>query len=170
MNRKQFLRTGLLITTGAALRVQAQDKPATATTPPAPAVPDRGPPIDPALVREFVVAGHSNLPKVKELLSAYPALLNACWDWGGGDFETALGGAAHMARRDIAEFLIASGTRLDLFASAMLGQLEIVKAACTAFPNTPKVPGPHKIPLIIHAQKGGREAAAVVEYLKLIEA
>ena len=75
-----------------------------------------------------------------------------------------------MGRRDIAEFLIASGTRLDVFASTMLGQLEIVKAACTAFPNTPKVPGPHKIPLIVHAQKGGRDATAVVEYLKSLPA
>ena len=95
MNRKQFLRTGLLLTTGAVLRVQAQDKPATAATPPAPAVPDRGPPIDTALVREFVVAGPNNLTKVKELFRTNPALLNACWDWGGGDFETALSGAAH---------------------------------------------------------------------------
>ncbi len=169
MNRKQFLRAGLLLTTGAALRVQAQEQ-AAAPSAPKTAVPDRGPAIVSALVKDFVVAGHGNLPKVKELLLANPALLNACWDWGGGDFETALGGAAHMGRRDIAEFLLASGTRLDIFASAMLGQLEIVKAACTAFPNTSKVPGPHKIPLLVHAQKGGPEAAAVVAYLQSIPA
>ena len=172
MNRKQFLRAGLLLTTGAVLRVQAQEKSSPPPAPPAPnpAAPDRGPALDPALVKDFVVAGHGNLPKVKELLLASPALLNACWDWGGGDFETALGGAAHMGRRDIAEFLIASGTRVDVFAAAMLGQLEIVKAACTAFPNTPKVPGPHKIPLIAHAQKGGPEAGAVLAYLNSIVA
>ncbi len=28
-------------------------------------------------------------------VAAQPALLNAAWDWGGGDFETALAGAAH---------------------------------------------------------------------------
>ena len=71
-----------------------------------------------------------------------------------------------MGRRDIAEFLISSKARLDVFAAAMLGQLEIVKVACTAFPNTPHVAGPHGIPLIAHAKKGGDAAVAVVAYLE----
>ena len=41
------------------------------------------------------------------LLDEQPGLLNATWDWGGGDFETALGGAAHMGRRDIVQRLCA---------------------------------------------------------------
>lgn len=169
MNRKQFIRVGLLLTTGVAWRIQAQE-PSAATPAAKTAIPERPPALGPELVKEFVVAGHSQLPKLREMLAATPALLNACWDWGGGDFETALGGAAHMGRRDIAEFLIASGTRVDVFAAAMLGQLDIVKAACTAFPNTPKVPGPHKIPLLVHAQKGGPDAAAVLAYLKSLPA
>ena len=55
---------------------------------------------------------------------------------------------------------------MDLFAAAMLGQLDIVKAAVAAFPDIVRVPGPHKIPLIAHAEKGGADAAAVVEFLK----
>ncbi|MCP6768982.1 hypothetical protein NL529_29475, partial [Klebsiella pneumoniae] len=66
---------------------------------------------------------------------------------------------------DIAEFLLASNARLDVFAAAMLGQLDVVKAACAALPNTPQVPGPHGIPLIAHAKKGGTAAGAVVAYL-----
>ena len=59
------------------------------------------------LVQEFVGNAHGDLNRVKELLAQEPTLINSCWDWGGGDFETALGAAAHMGRRDIAEFLIA---------------------------------------------------------------
>jgi len=102
------------------------------------------------------------------MLAESPSLVNGCWDWGGGDFETALGGAAHMGRADIAVFLIENGARLDIFAAAMLGRLEIVKEACVAFPNTPKVEGPHGILLIEHARRGGEPAAAVLEYLEAL--
>src|SRR5438477_12447227 len=81
----------------------------------APKGPDRGPQIDPALVKEYVIAGHSNLPRTQELLAQHPGLLNASWDWGGGDFETALGGASHMGNKEIANFLFSQGARLDIF-------------------------------------------------------
>ena len=126
----------------------------------------RGPPIESGLVKQFVIAGHGQLDKVKEMLASQPALINATWDWGGGDFETALGGASHMGRADIARFLLENNARMDLFAAAMLGRLDIIKAAAAAFPNIVRVPGPHKIPLIAHAEKRGAEAVAVVEFLK----
>jgi hypothetical protein len=118
------------------------------------------------LVQEFVGNAHGDLNRVKELLAEEPGLINATWDWGGGDFETALGAAAHMGRRDIAEFLLENGARLDLFAAAMLGQLDIVQAALTAYPGAVKTPGPHGIPLIAHAQAGGEEAKSVLAYLQ----
>ncbi|MEP0803934.1 MAG: ankyrin repeat domain-containing protein [Chloroflexota bacterium] len=117
------------------------------------------------LVQEFVGNAHGNLERVKELLAQEPALVNATWDWGGGDFETALGAASHMGRRDIATFLLERGARLDLFAAAMLGKLDIVQAALEAFPQAIHTPGPHGIPLITHAEAGGEEAKAVLEYL-----
>lgn len=119
-----------------------------------------------SLVQEFVGNAHGDLNRVQELLAQEPMLINACWDWGGGDFETGLGAAAHMGRRDIAEFLLANGARLDLFAAAMLGKLDIVQAALTAFPDAIKTPGPHGIPLIAHAKAGGDEAIAVLEFLE----
>ena len=118
------------------------------------------------LVQEFVGNAHGDLNRVRELLAQEPGLINATWDWGGGDFETAVGAASHMGRRDIAEFLLEHGARLDLFAAAMLGQLDIVKAALSAYPDAIKTPGPHGIPLIAHAQAGGEEAKSVLEYLK----
>ena len=124
------------------------------------------PALDTALVFEIVAKAHGDLDRVKELLAQEPALVNATWDWGGGDFETALGAAAHMGRKDIANFLLEHGARLDIFAAAMLGKLDIVKAALLAYPAALKIPGPHGIPLIAHVQSGGEEAKAVLEYLQ----
>lgn len=120
------------------------------------------------LVQEFVAKAHGELERVKELLMQEPALVNASWDWGGGDWETGLGAAAHMGRKDIANYLLENGARLDLFAAAMLGKLEIVKAALEAYPRAIDVPGPHGIPLLAHAQAGGAEAEAVLEFLKAL--
>jgi hypothetical protein len=71
-----------------------------------------------------------------------------------------------MGRKDIAEFLLGHGARLDIFAAAMLGKLDIVKSALAAFPDAIKTPGPHGIPLIAHAQAGGEDAKSVLEYLQ----
>jgi hypothetical protein len=127
---------------------------------------DDDPALDLSLVREFIGDAHGNLEKVKELLKREPGLINAVWDWGGGDWETGLGAASHMGRRDIAEFLLEHGARIDLFAAVMLGKLDFVKAALTAFPNAVHVAGPHGISLIAHAEAGGEEANAVLEFLR----
>ena len=124
------------------------------------------PALEPSLVQEFVGNAHGDLNRVKELLAQQPALINACWDWGGGDFETGLGAAAHMGRRDIAEFLLQNGARLDLFAAAMLGKLDIVKAVLSAFPDAINIPGPHGIPLIAHARAGGDDSQSVLTFLE----
>lgn len=129
---------------------------------------DKMPALEIPLVQEFVVKAHGDLERVKELLAQEPALVNATWDWGAGDFETALGAAAHMGRQDIANFLLEKGARLDIFAAAMLGKLEIVKAALQAYPAALQIPGPHGIPLIAHAQAGGTDSKAVLEYLQTL--
>ena len=124
------------------------------------------PAIDLGVVQEFVGKAHEDLNRVSEMLAKEPALVNSTWDWGGGDFETALGAASHMGRQDIANFLLDNGARLDLFAAAMLGKLDIVKAALTAYPAAINIPGPHGIPLIAHAEAGGEKAKAVLDFLK----
>ena len=117
-------------------------------------------------VEEFVGQAHGNLDRIKEILELHPTLLNAAWDWGGGDWETALGAASHMGRRDIAEFLLSKGARMEIFAAAMLGNLEIVKSILAARPEALHDPGLHGIPLIAHAHKGGEDAKSVAEYLE----
>jgi hypothetical protein len=128
-------------------------------------VPPRPPALPADLVKQFVGAAHGDLDATRKMLEAEPGLLRATWDWGGGDFETALGGAAHMGRRDIATFLLERGAPLDLFAAAMLGELSIVKAALETRPSLARVPGPHRIPLAVHAKAGGPAAAAVLDYV-----
>ena len=127
---------------------------------------ERPPALDPALVQEFVRKAHSDLARVRELIAQQPALVNACWDWGGGDFESGLGAAAHTGRREIAEFLLANGARLDIFAAAMLGHLDVVKAAIASCPDARKAKGAHGIPLLAHAKMGGEPAAPVLTYLQ----
>jgi hypothetical protein len=171
VSRKKFLLGGGITALGTLLGRGLFAQPGATSPAPSssskdvPDFPDRGPQIDPAQVKRFVIAGHSNLEAVKEMLAAEPALINGTHDWGNGDFETALGGASHMGRRDIAEFLLEHNARMDVFAATMLGKLDLVKAAVAAFPNIVNVPGPHKIPLLVHAQKGGEQAKGVLEFL-----
>ena len=127
------------------------------------------PQIDPALVRDFVANSHGDNERVRVLLEEEPALINAAWDWGGGDWETGLGAAGHVGRKDIARLLLAHGARMDVFAAAMLGHLEIVQAMLKAVPEARNWRGPHGIPLLQHAEAGGAEAAAVVELLRATE-
>jgi len=131
-----------------------------------PDFPEHHPQFDRARVKRFVIAGHVNLPAVKAMLAEELNLINGAIDWGNSDFETALGGASHMGRRDIAEYLLQHNARMDIFAATMLGKLDIVSAAVAAFPNIVHVPGPHGIPLIVHAEKGGPGAKAVLEFLR----
>src|SRR5882724_1872899 len=131
-----------------------------------PDFPEHHPQFDRARVKRFVIAGHRNLAAVKAMLAEEPKLINGAIDWGNGDFETALGGASHMGRRDIAEYLLEHNARMDIFAATMLGRLDIVSAAVAAFPNIVHVPGPHGIPLIVHAEKGGTAAKAALEFLR----
>src|ERR1051325_11550565 len=92
--------------------------------------------LDSSLVQSFVGNAHGDLEAVRTALAGEARLVNAAWDWGGGDWETGLGAAAHMGRRDIAELLLDQGARLDVFAAAMLGEVDIVRAILAAHPAT----------------------------------
>lgn len=121
---------------------------------------------DPNLVRDIVGASHSQISRVRELLQQHPALAKAAWDWGFGDWETALGAASHTGQREIATLLIEHGARPDMFTLAMLGHLDALRALIEAQPGIQKLHGPHGITLLRHATAGGDKSAAVVAYLK----
>jgi len=126
----------------------------------------RPPALSGDLVRAFVGVAHGDFAEVQRLMEVTPTLLNAAWDWGGGDFETAIGAAGHMGRRDIAEFLLARGARMDLYVAAMLGRLDVVKGQLEAYPASFNGRGPHGLTLLHHARQGGVAAASVVTYLQ----
>ena len=118
------------------------------------------------LVAEVVGVAHFDEQRVKELVKAYPELVNAWWDWGFGDWESPLGAASHTGQRGIAEFLLAQGARIDIFAAAMLGFTDVVKAFMAAQPGIQRTLGPHGISLLAHAKAGGKPAADTVAYLE----
>jgi hypothetical protein len=124
---------------------------------------------DPAVVKEMVGISHADVKRVRELVERQPALVNATIDWGFGDWETALGAASHVGRREIAEFLLANGAHPTLFSAAMLGQLDVVKALVSANPGIQRTLGPHGINLLSHARAGGPAAAEVVAYLQTVD-
>lgn len=124
-------------------------------------------PVQPAeIVREMVTVSHFDLKRVKELVESRASLAKACWDWGFGDWESAIGAASHVGNRGIAEFLISKGARPSLFSAAMLGQVEVVKAFVTAQPGIQKTRGPHGITLLAHAKNGGVGAKNVYDFLQ----
>ena len=127
------------------------------------------PQINRQMVQDFVIFAHSELPMVKKLLEKEPALINSVMDWGGGDWESGLGGASHMGRRDIVEFLLEKGARVDHFCVAMLGQLDVIRSLLTLKPNLIDAKGPHGISLHVHAAMGGKESAAVLDYLQSVK-
>lgn len=152
MNRRTAIAFGLPIATAWAQKTDTPVRPE----------PDRGKPQDLALVKAFVQAGHGdqNIPKVKELLARDPKLVYASWDWGGGDWETALGGAAHIGSRQMARFLLEQGARIDSFSAAMLGHRKVLTALVEANPAIALAKGPHGYSLLYHIAISGDVAMA----------
>ena len=121
-------------------------------------------PLDKDLVYEFVAVAHKDLERVKELLEREPALIHASWDWGEGNWETALDAASHMGNKAIAEYLLSKSAKMDVFCAAMLGKIEIVNAFLADNPEVIHAKGVHGFDLLHHANAGKQDA--VVELLK----
>jgi len=161
VSRRDFMVAGGALALGSALlptdAVAQEEKKKEAAQP---AERKRPAPLGSEMVSKFVRISHGNFEEVKAMLEAEPKLVNATWDWGAGDWETALGAASHMGRRDIAEHLLSNGARKDVFCSAMLGETKIVTAWIAADPSVAKLRGPHRIPLFFHAVLSGEVAMA----------
>ena len=156
MNRKKFLQQAVL-TSGGILTV------------PVFSYGQKNNPVDPLpqeKVKDFVIAGHGNFDKVKSMLAELPTLLYATWDWGNGDFETALEGAGHVGNKEIANYLIGLGARTNLFVLTMLGKTNIVKNFLETFPQYLKARGPHGLTLFHHAQVGGNDSKELLDYFQ----
>ena len=110
---------------------------------------------DAATIREFVIAGHADLGKVKQMLAAQPDLLDLSHEWQPGDRETAVQAAAHMGNRPIADYLLMQGAPLQICTAALLGNHESVERFLSADARQIHVLGAHGIPLLAHAALSG---------------
>ena len=160
LTRRTFFSLAPLAPLLAPARPSSQGAPAAAKS-------DTFPAHEPETVLEMVTVAHGNVARVRELLSGRPALANAGWDWGFGDWETPLGAASHVGNREIATLLLAAGARPSIFSAAMLGQVEVVRAFVAASPGIQRTRGPHGITLLAHARAG--KAADVVAFLESIQ-
>lgn len=119
-------------------------------------LPEHFPYIDPEIVSVVVGKSHSNLEGVKKLVDKRPELARSVWEWRFGDFESAIGAASHVGRRDIVQYLISKGARPSIFTFAMMGSFEVVKSIIEFSPGIQKTMGPHGISLLDHAYNGER--------------
>ncbi|MGP8125669.1 MAG: ankyrin repeat domain-containing protein [Nitrososphaerales archaeon] len=106
-------------------------------------------------MREFVTAGHGNLPRVKELLEQHPELLNVAYYWNETDSETAIQAAAQVGNRTVAEYLLSRGAPLAICTAAMLDKKEDVERILEQDPPSIDATGAHRIPLLTHAALSG---------------
>jgi ankyrin repeat protein len=106
-------------------------------------------------LREYIIAAHFDLPKVKAVLAEHPELLNVGFEWSPGDTETGLAAAAHIGNSAIMQFYLMQGAPLTIFAAASLGYARQVHDFLSNEPTLAQARGAHGIPLLYHAAVSG---------------
>jgi hypothetical protein len=157
LNRRKFLLHSTLMAAAAAAAPRssaAEPLPQSSSVAPG-TEPVRPGPLDLKLVKSFIGAAHHKLDVVKEMLAQEPRLIHASYDWGGGDWETALAAAGHTGQRSIAEYLLEAGARFESCCAAMLGLTDVVQAMIKASPRVTDVRGPHRYSLMYHIGYSG---------------
>lgn len=101
---------------------------------------------------QFIIECHFDPETVKRKLGENPALARA---YNPDTIESALGGAGHMGRADIAIVLLDYGADLELAAAAMLGRKDYVREALEKNPKLAVSGGAHNIPVAFHAALSG---------------
>ncbi len=114
-------------------------------------------------IRDFVIAGHGNLNKVKQMLAERPELLNSVYHWNENDTETAIQSAAQVGNVPIAEFLLQKGASLETCTLAMLGREAELRQRLESDPESVNDLGSHSIPLLPHAVWSGN-----IELVKMV--
>jgi ankyrin repeat protein len=108
----------------------------------------------PDQIRDFIIAAHGNLPRVRERLARHPGLLNVRHYWSTDDSETAIQAAAQVGSRPVVEYLLDRGAPLEICTAAMLGRTETVEHMLDEDPSLIEARGAHGIPLMPHAAMG----------------
>ena len=155
INRAEFLQKSLISTAGLLLppSLMAQTKQ------------EKPPPLKIEIVKEYVTVAHGQIDRLKEMLENDKQLLHVSYDWGGGDYESAIEAAGHVGNKDIAAYLLGKGARYNVYLACMLGHLDIVKQVLTMNPQLINSKGPHGFTMLHHANKGGEESKTVLDYL-----
>jgi ankyrin repeat protein len=115
-------------------------------------------------IRDFIVAAHGNLPRVREMLTLHPKLLNARHYWTDTDSETAIQAAAQTGSMPVVEYLLARGAPLEITTAAFLGRKADVERMLKADPSLINATGAHGIPLMPHAAMSGNVDLAKMLY------
>ena len=102
-------------------------------------------------IREFGIAGHGNLEKVRQMLAENPELLNVSYRWNENDTETAIQAAAQVGYANVAQFLLKQGAPLEICTAAMLGMRDEVENRLNEDHRNFDATGAHGIPLLPHA-------------------
>jgi ankyrin repeat protein len=108
----------------------------------------------PDQIRNFIIAAHGNLPRVREMLAKHPGLLNVRHYWSNDDSESAIQAAAQVGSRPVVEYLLEKGASLEICTAAMLGRKETVERLLDEDPSLIEARGAHGIPLMPHAAMG----------------
>src|SRR6266516_2114995 len=89
-------------------------------------------------IREFVIAGHGILDRVKQVLGKNPQLLSASYQWNDNDRETAIQAAAQVGNAQVARYLLDNGAPLEICTAAMLGQRDKLELGQLAYSHGAK--------------------------------
>jgi uncharacterized protein len=93
-------------------------------------------------------------------LAEHPAMLTVEYDWGAGGREDAIGAAAHVGNREIAEFFLAQGIPNNICVAAMLGKVGDVQRFLKLDPALANARGAHGILVMFHTAMSGNTAIA----------
>src|SRR3989442_5210681 len=106
-------------------------------------------------IREFVIAGHGNVEKVRQMLAENPQLLNASYQWNDNDRETAIQAAAQVGNAQVARNLLDNGAPLEICTAAMLGLRDEVERRLKDDPRRGSANGALGIALLLIAVLSG---------------
>ena len=120
----------------------------------------------PEQIREFVIAGHGNLQKVKDMLTENPGLLNLQYRWNENDAETAIQAAAQVGSVSVAKYLLERGAPIEICTAAMLGLYDEVVRFLNLNPENVNAVGAHGIPLLPHTVWSGNLGLVQLVYQK----
>jgi len=111
-------------------------------------------------ITQFITVAHFDFDKVKELLGAHPAMIDARASWD----ELAIEAAAHMGLFPMADWLAGKGAPISTCTAVLLGMADRVNEALAADRQVVRERGAHDLPILAYTVYG-KEQAGIAEAL-----